>query len=153
MRLVIQRVKESRVETGGQIVGEIGKGLLIFLGVEKGDSQEDIDYLVNKVLNLRIFEDSLGRMNLSALDVRAHVLVVSQFTLLGDCRKGRRPSFDKAAEPTQGEAFYNHFVEKLQRHPLKVATGQFKAKMDVFLVNDGPVTFVVESKNSRESSP
>jgi len=152
MRLVIQRVKEARVETGGKVIGEIGKGLLVFLGVGKTDSSEDIDYLVDKILNLRIFEDPSGKMNLSLLDVKAEALVVSQFTLLGDCRKGRRPSFDKAADPIQGEALYNHFVEKLQRHPLKMATGQFKAKMDVSLVNDGPVTFVVDSKNSRESS-
>ena len=147
MRLVIQRVKQAKVEVGGKIVGEIGKGLLIFIGVEKEDSHRDIDYLIEKIIHLRIFEDSNGKMNLSAFEVSAEFLVVSQFTLLGDCQKGRRPSFDRAADPSTGEGMYQRFVEQLKAQGLKkVATGQFRAMMDVSLVNDGPVTFVLESR-------
>ncbi len=147
MRLVIQRVKEARVVVQDRIVGEIKKGILIFLGVEKTDDQNDVTYLIEKVTNLRIFEDDQGKMNLSALDVRGDFLVVSQFTLLGDCHKGRRPSFDQAAMPEIGEKIYTLFVERLRTFPLKVETGQFRAMMDVYLVNDGPVTFVLESKD------
>ncbi len=146
MRLVIQRVQEARVEAEGRLIAEIPKGLSIFVGVDKTDTEEDIDYLVDKVLHLRIFEDDLGKMNLSVEDVQGALLVVSQFTLLGDCRKGRRPSFDEAADAQKGEELYNHFVDQLKGRGLKVATGQFKAKMAVSLVNDGPVTFVLESK-------
>ena len=147
MRLVIQRVKQSKVEVGGKIVGEIGKGLLIFIGVEKEDSHRDIDYLIEKIIHLRIFEDSNGKMNLSAFEVSAEFLVVSQFTLLGDCQNGRRPSFDRAADPSTGELMYQRFVEQLKAQSVKkVATGQFRAMMDVSLVNDGPVTFVLESR-------
>lgn len=146
MRLVIQRVKEARVDVDGQTVGRIGHGMLIFLGVAKSDTEADADYLVQKVTDLRIFEDPQGKMNLSAAEVKAAFLVVSQFTLLGNCDKGRRPSFDAAADPAKGEALYNYFVEQLKKHNMEVATGRFRAMMDVALVNDGPVTFIVESK-------
>ena len=148
MRLVIQRVKQAGVTVGGTIVGQIGNGILIFLGIAKDDTLEDIDYLIKKITELRIFEDENGKMNLSAKDVNAAFLVVSQFTLFGDCSKGRRPSFDQAAEPQKAEEFYNRFVENLRQHHLKVETGQFRAMMDVALVNDGPVTFVLESSKS-----
>ena len=146
MRVVIQRVQQARVEVEGCLIAEIPKGLLIFVAVDKTDTEEDGDYLVDKVLHLRIFEDDSGKMNLSAVEVQGALLVVSQFTLLGDCRKGRRPSFDQAADPRKGKELYNHFVDQLKGRGLKVATGQFKAKMEVSLVNDGPVTFVLESK-------
>ena len=146
MRVVIQRVKEASVKVDGQVVGSIGKGMLIFLAVGKDDTAKDIDFLVNKVAQLRIFEDAHGKMNLSAQETPAEFLVVSQFTLLGDCAKGRRPSFDKAAEPKMAEDFYNKFVEKLRAQKFKVETGVFRAMMDVSLVNDGPVTFILDSR-------
>lgn len=147
MRLVIQRVKEAHVMAQQKEVGRIGPGMLILLGVGKEDKEDDIDFLVNKVSQLRIFEDSNGKMNVSAEEAKSEFLVVSQFTLYGDCHKGRRPSFDEAAPPEKGEEFYNRFVEKLRAKNFKVATGQFRAMMDVALVNDGPVTFVIDSKN------
>ncbi|MDP2653921.1 MAG: D-aminoacyl-tRNA deacylase [Candidatus Omnitrophota bacterium] len=147
MRLVIQRVKEARVDVDGRAVGRIGRGVLVFLGVAKEDTEEDAAYLVNKIAQLRIFEDPDGKMNLSAAETKAEFLVVSQFTLLGDCVKGRRPSFDAAAPPDKAEALYNIFVSRLKAQDFRVETGQFRAMMDVTLVNDGPVTFVLESKS------
>ncbi len=129
------------------MVGQIQKGLLIFLGVAKQDAEKDIDYLVNKLIQLRIFEDDEGKMNRSSLELQTAFLVVSQFTLLGDCSKGRRPSFDQAADPQTAENLYNFFVKKLKTHA-PVQTGQFQAMMDVDLVNDGPVTFILDSKTS-----
>ena len=147
MRLVLQRVKQAKVEVEGKVVGEIGQGLLVFLAVEQGDTSQDIDDLVDKIIHLRIFEDSEGKMNLSALQAHGEFLVVSQFTLLGDCRKGRSPSFDHAADPKTGELMYESFVEKLTAQNVKkVATGRFRAMMDVSLINNGPVTFILESK-------
>ena len=146
MKAVIQRVKKAKVEVAGQVVGEIGPGLLIFIGIAKNDEEQQADYLVDKILELRIFEDDHGKMNLSALERRADILVVSQFTLYGDCSKGRRPSFDGAAEPEIAEDLYNYFVKRLREVDLKVAEGKFRAKMDVSLVNDGPVTLILESK-------
>ena len=147
MRLVLQRVKQAKVEVEGKVVGEIGSGLLVFMAVEQGDSPKDIDDLVDKIIHLRIFEDSQGKMNLCALQAHGEFLVVSQFTLLGDCRKGRRPSFERAADPRSAELMYQDFVEKLKAQNVKkVATGRFRAMMDVTLINNGPVTFVLESK-------
>ena len=145
MKLVIQRVKEAQVVVSGQTVGKIQRGILIFLAVAHGDSASEVDYCVDKVSQLRIFEDADGKMNLSALDVGGEFLVVSQFTLLGDCVKGRRPSFDAAAEPKVAEELYNLFVRRLREKNVKVETGQFRAMMDVSLVNDGPVTFILGS--------
>jgi len=146
MRVVIQRVKEAQVKVAGEIVGQIARGMLIFLGVARDDSRTGADYLVKKITELRIFEDTQGKMNVSAHQALAQFLVVSQFTLYGNCDKGRRPSFDQAADPAQGEALYNYFVQQLKATGSKVQTGQFKAMMDVSLINDGPVTFVIDSK-------
>jgi D-tyrosyl-tRNA(Tyr) deacylase len=146
MRAVVQRVKESSVTVGGDITGKIGAGLLVFLGVAKDDTINDVDYLADKILNLRIFEDEHGKMNRSLLEARGDMLVVSQFTLLGDCRKGRRPSFMNAAEPDKANELYEQFVEKAGIRGIRVKTGRFRAMMDVQLINDGPVTFIVESR-------
>jgi D-aminoacyl-tRNA deacylase len=146
MRVVIQRVKEASVKVDGKVVGAIGAGLLIFLAVGKSDAEQDVDFLVNKLTQLRIFEDEQGKMNLSAQDRPVEFLVVSQFTLLGDCTKGRRPGFDNAADPKTAETFYNAFVEKLRAGKFKVETGVFRAMMDVALINDGPVTFILDSR-------
>lgn len=145
MRLVIQRVKEASVTVEGKVVGRIAAGLLILIGVAKTDEESDAVVLAEKVSALRIFEDEVGKMNLSAADVRGEFLVVSQFTLYGDCRKGRRPSFDQAADPQKGERLYQFFVDQLKLKGFKVQTGQFRAMMDVALVNDGPVTFIIDS--------
>ncbi|MCC6758861.1 MAG: D-tyrosyl-tRNA(Tyr) deacylase [Candidatus Omnitrophica bacterium] len=145
MRAVIQRVKAASVVVGSEVVGKIGSGMLVFLAVAKDDSDEQLDWMVNKVSELRVFEDDDGKMNLSANEAGAEFLVVSQFTLLGDCVKGRRPSFDKAAEPQKAEDLYGRFVEKLRQKNFKVETGKFRADMQVSLVNDGPVTFVIDS--------
>ncbi|MBS3809552.1 MAG: D-tyrosyl-tRNA(Tyr) deacylase [Desulfobacterales bacterium] len=146
MIAVVQRVKNSSVGVNGQIVGSIGPGLLVLLGVAESDSEKDIAYMAEKIVNLRIFPDDQGRMNRSLLDAGGQMLVVSQFTLLGDCRKGRRPSFVAAAPPEKAEAFYTRFVENVRQKGIAVETGQFQAMMDVSLVNDGPVTLIVESK-------
>ncbi len=146
MRAVVQRVKESSVTVEGDIIEKIGAGLLVFLGVSKEDSINDVDYLAEKILNLRIFEDEHGKMNRSLLEARGDMLVVSQFTLLGDCRKGRRPSFTDAAEPDKANELYEQFVEKVSGKGITVKTGRFRAMMDVQLINDGPVTFIVESR-------
>ncbi len=145
MRAVVQRVKASRVEVKQRVVGRIGPGLLILLGVGRDDTEKDCEYLVNKVSNLRIFSDEKGFMNLSVLDTGGAALVVSQFTLWGDCRKGRRPSFAKAAPPDMARELYERFVALLKQKGLKVATGVFQEMMDVHLVNDGPVTLMLDS--------
>ena len=148
MRAVVQRVKESKVEVKGETVGAIGPGLLILLGVGEEDSEKDGDYLSEKIANLRIFPDEEGLMNLSLMDTGGAALVVSQFTLWGDCRKGRRPSFAKAAGPESANALYEHFISLLKKKGLRVATGRFQEMMDVFLVNDGPVTLMLDSKKT-----
>ncbi len=144
MKAVVQRVSESRVEVAGEITGEIGRGLLILLGVARGDAEAAADWMAEKILNLRIFEDDDGKMNRSVTDVGGGVLVVSQFTLYGDCRKGRRPSFVQAARPDEAGRLYEYFTEKIRISGLTVATGRFQAMMDVHLVNDGPVTLILE---------
>jgi len=146
MRAIIQRVKEASVDVDGQTVGRIGEGMLVLLGAGKDDSGVDAEYLAEKILTLRIFEDGEGKMNLSVTDTGGSLLVVSQFTLYGDCRKGRRPSFDKAASPEVAEALYEEFVSKLRSRGAKVETGRFRAMMDVHLVNWGPVTLMLDSK-------
>jgi D-aminoacyl-tRNA deacylase len=145
MRAVIQRVSEARVKVDGSVLGEVGPGLLVLLGVAKPDTAADAEFLAEKILNLRVFPDEAGRMNRSLLDTGGALLVVSQFTLYGDCRKGRRPSFDDAAPAEQARPLYEHFVEVARRSGLRVETGVFQAHMDVSLVNDGPVTLLVES--------
>ncbi|MFP4031551.1 MAG: D-aminoacyl-tRNA deacylase [Desulfococcaceae bacterium] len=146
MRAVVQRVRESSVTVDGETVGEIGPGLMVLLGVADGDAESDADFLVEKVVHLRIFEDDQGKMNRSVLDAGGSLLVVSQFTLLGDCRKGRRPSFANAAPPEKAESLYEYFVDKARTHGLPVETGRFRAMMDVSLVNHGPVTLLLESR-------
>ena len=145
MRAVIQRVSRAEVRVAGESVGSIGHGLCVFLGIGKDDSQADVEHLAEKIKKLRILEDENGKMNLSLEDIREEVLVVSQFTLYGDCRKGNRPSFSNAAAPDQAEKLYEYFVGQLRGAGFTVATGQFKARMEVTLVNDGPVTFILES--------
>ena|ERR1700734_4131646 len=146
MRIVLQRVTGAHVEVAGETVGAIGCGLVILLGVTHRDTHEDADYLAAKVIQLRIFADAEGKMNRSLLDTGGALLVVSQFTLYGDCRKGRRPGFDRAAHPEHARALYEYFVERLKLSNVKVETGVFQAEMQVTLVNDGPVTFILESK-------
>jgi D-tyrosyl-tRNA(Tyr) deacylase len=146
MRAVIQRVTECRVNVAGQNVGQIGAGLLVLLGISEADEKKDADYLADKVVNLRIFEDEDGKMNRSCLETVMEVMVVSQFTLLADCRKGRRPSFVGAAPPDEAEKLYEYFVAQIRSKGIRVATGRFQAKMAVALVNDGPVTLILESR-------
>ena len=146
MRAVIQRVKEARVEVDGEVVGKIGQGLLVLLGVGKDDTEVDVRYIADKVSGLRIFEDETGKMNLCITDVKGEVLAVSQFTLYGDCRKGRRPSFDEAAPPDVAERLYNLFIEEIRKSGIKVETGNFGALMDVQLINSGPVTILLDSR-------
>ncbi len=145
MRIIIQRVTQAKVEVDSQVTGVIAAGMLVFLGVGQGDDEAAADTLIEKMVLLRIFDDDQGKMNLSALDTKAEFLIVSQFTLYGDCSKGRRPSFDKAADPKSANQLYEYFIEQLKKKGLKVETGRFGAMMDVSLVNDGPVTFFLES--------
>ena len=145
MRAVIQRVKKCSVSVGDDIIGKIDIGLLILLGIAKEDQTRDADYLSGKIVNLRIFEDENGKMNRSLLDINGKALVVSQFTLLGDCRKGRRPSFVNAADPSRANELYTYFAEKVREKGISVQTGRFQAMMDIALVNTGPVTIILES--------
>ena len=146
MRVVLQRASRASVEVDGVIAASIGPGMVLFLGIAKLDSQQDADYLIRKVIHLRIFPDESGKMNRSVVDIGGAILVVSQFTLYGDCRKGRRPSFDQAALPDEALRLYNYFVERLTTYGVAVQTGIFQAHMDVSLTNDGPVTFLLDSK-------
>lgn len=146
MRAVLQRVSRAQVTVDGEITGEIGRGLLILLGVSKNDAESDAVYLVEKTLNLRVFEDDAGKMNLSLLDIKGEMLVVSQFTLYGDSRRGRRPSYIDAAPPDEANRLYEFFVAEARKKIARVETGRFQAMMDVELVNDGPVTVLLDSK-------
>ncbi len=148
MRAVVQRVLKCSVRVKESTVGKIESGLLVYLGVEKGDEYQDITYLVNKISGLRIFEDSEGKMNLSLSDVGGEILVVSQFTLLADTRKGRRPSYNKAAEPDKAFNMYNSFVKLFTEAGFKVKTGQFQALMDIEYINNGPVTILIDSRKT-----
>lgn len=146
MRAVIQRVKESSVTVKNEIIGNIGRGLLVLLGVANEDKADDAEYLADKITNLRIFEDDKGKMNRSLLETGGEMIVVSQFTLLGDCRKGRRPSFMNAADPEKANELYEHFVKEVRQKGVSVKTGRFRAMMEVSLINDGPVTIILENK-------
>lgn len=148
MRAVVQRVKRARVEVGGRTVGEAGNGLLVFLGVGHEDTEKQGEFLANKIAHLRIFSDEQGLMNRSVIEVEGGMLVVSQFTLWGDCQKGRRPSFIRAAPPDKAKALYEHFIRHLRGMGLAVAAGEFQEMMDVHLVNDGPVTLLLDTEKT-----
>jgi len=148
MRAVVQRVKRARVDIAGDTVGEIEQGLLVFLGVGEEDAEKDAEYLADKIANLRIFSDMDDLMNLSLLDTGGNVLVVSQFTLWGDCRKGRRPSFTKAARPERARELYEYFIELIRKKGVKTGSGRFQEMMDVHLLNDGPVTLLLDSSKA-----
>ncbi len=145
MKAVVQRVTEAHVTVDGSTVGSIGTGLVVLVGVTSTDSRQDADYLTEKIVHLRIFPDDAGKMNRSLLDASGALLIVSQFTLYGDCKKGRRPSFDAAAPTDQARDLYDYFVERLRLRNILVQTGVFQAEMQIHLVNDGPVTFILES--------
>ena len=145
MRLLLQRVSEGSVTVGGNTVGSIRTGLVILAGMAKSDSKSEVDYLSDKILGLRIFPDSNGKMNLNIVDAGGSLLIVSQFTLYGDCRKGRRPSFDQAADPERAQVLYNYLVDKLRGGPVPVETGVFQAMMELHLVNHGPVTILLDT--------
>lgn len=146
MRAVVQRVTKGSVEIEQKQVGSIGKGLVVLLGVNENDTMDDVSYMAEKVLNLRIFDDEEGKMNYSLLDVKGELLVVSQFTLYGDCRKGRRPNYMAAAKPEKADVLYNEFVNACKAQNVKTETGVFQADMQVNLINDGPVTLIVDSE-------
>lgn len=146
MRVVLQRIKEARVAAGGEEIGRTGAGLCLFIGVARGDTEANADYLAEKIAGLRVFEDEEGKFNRSLADTGGEILVVSEFTLYGECTKGRRPSFSQAAPAEEAERLYNYFVQRLKEMGLKVATGRFQAKMQVAILNDGPVTFLIDSK-------
>lgn len=147
MRAVVQRVKRAQVSVEGSITGKIEKGILVLLGVGEDDEIEDLEYMAKKIINLRIFEDNEDKMNLSVLDVGGNVLVISQFTLYGDCRKGNRPSYSKAARPDIAKEYYDRFIEYIKdNYKIKVESGVFQASMEVDFINDGPVTLMLDSK-------
>jgi D-tyrosyl-tRNA(Tyr) deacylase len=146
MRAVIQRVKSAEVYVDGQLSGKIGNGLLVLVGIGKGDGESDVSYMVSKLPELRIFEDASGKFNLSLKEMGGEILIVSQFTLYGDCRKGRRPSFTEAEEPAAAKNLYNRLISKLREQKIPLQTGEFQAKMEVHLINDGPVTLLLDSK-------
>jgi D-tyrosyl-tRNA(Tyr) deacylase len=146
MRAVVQRVNNASVLVDNKTIGKIGRGALVLLGVEQGDETKDVDYITTKIANLRIFEDLNGKINLSLIDIQGDVMIISQFTLLGDARKGRRPSFDKAEKPGEAKEKYLKVVERLTEEGLKVEKGEFQATMDIELVNSGPVTILLDSR-------
>lgn len=146
MRAVIQRVKHAQVTVAGKTIGTIKSGLVVFLAVGHGDTERDAEYMADKTLHLRVFEDEEGKMNLSLLDRAGEMLVVSQFTLMADCRKGRRPSFDQAAGPQEAVRLYGYYIQRVKDAGVTVATGEFQASMEVELVNQGPVTFLLDSR-------
>ncbi|HBC96950.1 MAG TPA: D-tyrosyl-tRNA(Tyr) deacylase [Clostridium sp.] len=148
MRAVVQRVKSSKVEVDGQIIGEIGGGLNVLLGISVKDADEDVIYMKNKILNLRIFEDENGKLNRSLLDVQGELLVISQFTLYGDCRRGRRPSFVNALSGDKARIIYEKFIDECKNSVCKVETGKFGADMLVTIENDGPVTLMIDSEKN-----
>lgn len=148
MIAVVQRVARASVRVGGETVGTIGAGLVVLVAIERDDEARHLDWLSNKVVEMRVFDDSAGRMNRSALDVGADLLVVSQFTLAGDLSRGRRPGFERAAAPETARTMFDGLVERLRRHPLRVETGRFRERMEVDLVNDGPVTLILRSPAS-----
>jgi D-tyrosyl-tRNA(Tyr) deacylase len=146
MRAVVQRVKEAGVSVKGTLLGKLGKGVVVLLGIGQDDKEEDADYLLSKIINLRIFEDTQGKMNLSLKDVNGEMMVISQFTLYGDCRKGRRPSFIMAAEPSLAKKLYDYFIKQGEKAGIKTVAGKFQAMMDVNLINEGPVTLILDSR-------
>ncbi|OGO78939.1 MAG: D-tyrosyl-tRNA(Tyr) deacylase [Clostridiales bacterium GWB2_37_7] len=146
MRAVVQRVTSGNVEVEGNSVGSIDKGLVVLLGVSEKDTNEDVAYMSEKILNLRVFDDEEGKMNFSLLDIQGELLVVSQFTLYGDCRKGRRPNYMAAAKPEKADELYNEFVKQCRAQSVKTETGVFQADMKVNIINDGPVTLIVDSE-------
>lgn len=150
MRALIQRVEKARVLIDGQVVGEIRKGMVVFLGVGKNDNSTDIDFVVRKIPQLRIFDDAQGKMNISLKEIRGEILLISQFTLYGNCRKGLRPSYDEAAAPLEAQKLYNQVAQKLRDQSLIIAEGIFGAMMQVELCNDGPVTILLDSKERRQ---
>jgi len=146
MRTVIQRVSRAQVSIENKIKGSIGKGLVVLLGISAGDSEKDLQWLAEKIVHLRIFEDEAGKMNKSLTDIKGEMLIISQFTLYGDCRKGRRPGFSGAAAPLKAEPYYLKFVQEVKSKGIQVATGTFQADMQVELINDGPVTLLLDSE-------
>ncbi len=148
MKAIVQRVKNAHVTVDNTIISNIGNGLMVLLGVQEGDSEKDADFLVEKIIHLRIFEDDQEKMNLSLKEVKAELLVVSQFTLLGDCKKGRRPSFTKAAAPDRAKALYEYFIGRAIESGVVTKAGQFQAAMDVSLVNQGPVTLLLDTREA-----
>lgn len=148
MIIVLQKVKEASVSVQGKVSGKIQQGVCLLVGIEKGDTEEDAQYLACKIVELRIFPDNEGKMNLSLCDVQGEVLAVSQFTLAGSVKKGRRPSFDKAEDPSRAEPLFRYFVNQIKKFGLKVETGIFAASMDVCLINEGPVTFILQKKDT-----
>ena len=148
MKAVVQRVKSAHVAVENTIISNIGNGLMVLLGIQDGDTEKEADFLVEKIIHLRIFEDDLGKMNLSLKDLKAELLVISQFTLLGDCKKGRRPSFTKAAGPDRAKALYEYFIGRAIESGVVTKSGQFQADMDVSLINQGPVTLVLDTRET-----